>query len=530
MDDARHVLSALRLGWSVAEMRGRNWPDGPPGEVIGMPDHADHPLPLRIERGRTELRVEIQSVVAELAQELRVDDAPDGTSFSTALGDTAKLLAHVRAPKAADALRRALDILQQAPANQQDALQVLTAGLATQQAVVARRKQVLDAKQFARAPEAVVHIEQASCDGEQAGAAALAHVLGTLAQAGPEAAAQAIRAITERLRELAAAARQPWADLAELIWQFDAHVQDRLAALSERQAIGYQLGRGLADTYWALDIKEQQGSASWSFLLGERRCGELSRLTGRLAAYMGDYTASAIAGSLEVWKAVVSTPAWLGDVMQAGPALYSQIRRWYELIILGQDPTTLIGPAAVMRNYRTLARAVQLFWPQLLATFFGLAALATLLVLVNTGDAAAWAKTLSRRRGRRRPLAGRPDRHAQELGAGAAQAAAPGRVHRPGRHRRADRAPAAGQVGAAASHQPPQPDPSHAQLGSRPARLGLPCSWPRRSPSAPRARARCAERRRCATARRARPRAPRPARDETASARRCTGRGPARPP
>ena len=40
MDDAYDVLSALRLGWSVAEMRGRNRPDGPPGEVIGMPSHA----------------------------------------------------------------------------------------------------------------------------------------------------------------------------------------------------------------------------------------------------------------------------------------------------------------------------------------------------------------------------------------------------------------------------------------------------------------------------------------------------------
>jgi hypothetical protein len=87
--DAHHVLSALRLGWSVAEMRGRNRPDGPPGEVIGMPDHVDHPLPLRIERGKTELRIEIQSVVAELAQQLHVDDAPDGTSFSAALGDQA---------------------------------------------------------------------------------------------------------------------------------------------------------------------------------------------------------------------------------------------------------------------------------------------------------------------------------------------------------------------------------------------------------------------------------------------------------
>lgn len=160
MDDAYDVLSALRLGWSVAEMRGRNRPDGPLGEVVGMPDHVDHPLPLRIERGKTELRIEIQSVVAELAQELRVDDAPDGTSFSAALGDKTTLLAHARAPNAADALRQALDLLgQQEP---ERARQALTNGLAIQQAVVARRRQALAAAQFARAPEAALQNEQAS--------------------------------------------------------------------------------------------------------------------------------------------------------------------------------------------------------------------------------------------------------------------------------------------------------------------------------------------------------------------------------
>src|ERR1700729_2558797 len=202
-DDAHDVLSALRLGWSGAEMRGRNRPEGAPGEVTGMPDHVDHPLPLRIERGRTELRIEIQSVVAELARQLHVDEAPDGTSYGAALGEQAKLLAHARAPKTADAFRQAL--------------------------------------------------EQDPQDED----------------------------------EPAPGARQPWEDLAELLWQFDAHVQDRLAALSESQAIGYQLGRGLADTYWALNPGQQDGSAGWGFLLGERRCGELSRLTGRLAAHMG---------------------------------------------------------------------------------------------------------------------------------------------------------------------------------------------------------------------------------------------------
>jgi hypothetical protein len=393
-DDAHDVLSALRLGWSVAEMRGRSWPDGPPGEVIGMPDRLGHPLPLRIERGKTELRVEIQSVVAELAHKLGVDDAPDGTRYSAALGDKAMLLAHARAIKAADALREALGILQELGATDttESARQVLAAGLVTQQDVVARRRQALAVAQASHAPEATVQLEQASCAGEEAGQAALEHVLEALPQQSPEAAAQAI---TQHLEGLAAAARRRWADMAELIWDFDAHIQDRLAAVSSSQANGYQLGRGLADTYWALNPGLEDGSASWSFLLGERRCDELSRLTGRLAAYMGEYTAPAIAGSLEVWKTVVTTPTWLGHPDQASVALYSQIRRWYELVILGQDPTTLIGPAAVMRNYRTLARAVKLFWPQLLATTLGLVALVTLVYLLNTAGTAGWAKTLS---------------------------------------------------------------------------------------------------------------------------------------
>jgi hypothetical protein len=383
MDDAYYVLSALRLGWSVAEMRGRNRPDGPLGEIAGMPDHIDHPLPLRIERGKTELRIEIQSVVAELAQELCVDDAPGGASYSALLGYQAALLAHTRAPKAADALRQALDLLGQQKNDQ--ARQALTSALAVQQAVVARRRQALAVAQFSRAPEAVVNHEQACCAGEEAGLAALEQAIKSEDQ----------NTIAQLRDGLAAAARQSWADLAELMWQFDAHVQDRLAALSESRAIGYQLGRGLADTYWALNPGQEVGSAGWKFLLGERRCAELERLTGRLAGYMGEYTAPAIAGSLEVWKTVVATPAWRGPADQAALALYNQIRRWYELIVLGQDPTTLIGPAAVMRNYRTLTRVFQLFWPELVATVFGLGALVLLLFLVNVDGAKAWEKTLS---------------------------------------------------------------------------------------------------------------------------------------
>lgn len=427
MDDAKEVLSALRLGWSIAEMRGRNRPGGPSGDIGGMPDQIDHPLPLRIERGRTELRIEVQSVVAELAQDLHVDDSADGTSLTAVLGDTAKLLSHVRAPMAADALQQALELLQ-APSAGQDApdraLDVLRQGLAAQQAVVARRQQAVaaanrvlaragqhlapaarhpdgaqaEAESARTAAETAAQLELACRDGEAAGVAALEQVIGVLQQAiaaSPDAAAQAgIDCIRQCQQGFADVAHRSWADLAELIWQFDAQAQDRLAAISESQAIGYQLGRGLADTYWALDPGQPSGSTGWSFLLGERRCDELERLTGRLAAYMGEYTAPAIAGSLEVWKTVAATPAWLGDPYQAELALYSQIRRWFELIILGQDPTTLVGPAAVMKNYHTLGRALKLFWPELVATIVGVGFLVTLLFLINVG-AAGWAKTLS---------------------------------------------------------------------------------------------------------------------------------------
>lgn len=430
-DDAQAVLAALRLGWSVAEMRGRNRPGGPPGEVIGMPDHVDHALPLRIERGPAELRIEIQSVVAELATDLGVD----GPGFGAALGDKAKLLAHVRAVKAADALRQALDLLAGPAAAPHEALPVLENGLAVQRAVIARRRQAVAAAQAKeqaqeRAQEqieghapgaapamaaAAVDLELAGCAGEEAGAAALEQVIAVLRQtaaassgenpqvtpdetpeANPEIAAQACaEAIRQRQQELAAAAQGPWSELAELIWQFDAHVQDRLAAVSESQAIGYQLGRGLADTYWALDPGQPSGSTSWGFLLGERRCDELSRLTGRLASYMGEYTAPAIAGSLEIWKDVARTPSWLGDPQRAEQALYSQIRRWFELVILGQDPTTLIRPAAGLKNFKTLQRALRLFGPELAATVVGLGFLIALLFLVNVEGAAAWVKTLS---------------------------------------------------------------------------------------------------------------------------------------
>jgi hypothetical protein len=195
------------------------------------------------------------------------------------------------------------------------------------------------------------------------------------------------------------AVHQRWTALAELLWRFDAHIQDHLAAVSETQACGYQLGRGLAETYWSLDPSRTDGSEGWSFLLGEERCAELSRLAGRLGTYMGEYTAPAIAGSVEVWKEVATTPTWRGDaladVLTTDQDLYRQIRRWYELIVLGQDPTTLIQPLSLIKNYQTVWRALRFFWPQLVGTIIGLGALGTLLALLSLGSGSSLARSLS---------------------------------------------------------------------------------------------------------------------------------------
>jgi hypothetical protein len=414
-DDAKGVLSAFRLGWYFAEMRGRNRPGGPPGSSGHMPDHIDHALPLRSERSYTELQIVVQSVVAQLAKELHVDDADDGTSFTAVLADKAKLLSHVRAREAVVALHRALGLLQpggvlagdgKGPLSAPErALEVLQQGLAAQQAVVVERQQAVAAAQQVQAgtrqhpaserrhpdqaeaarakAETAMQLKVACRDREAHEAAVLEQVIAGLAQAiaaSPDSAAQAgITCIRQGQLAIGDPAHQAWADLAELIWLFDAHIQGRLTAISETQAIGYQLGRGLAETYWALDPEQYDSSTGWAFLLGEERCRELSRLTGRLAAYMGEYTAPAIAGSLNVWKDVASNPSWRGydapSLFDAQDALYEQLSIWYQLVALGQDPIALIRPGMRLKSFYVATWAVRFFSGRLTLAVIGVAGL-----------------------------------------------------------------------------------------------------------------------------------------------------------
>ena len=290
-EDSAEVLSALRLGWYVAEVRGRNRPGGPVPPAETLPDRLGHVLPLRIERTQDELRIEAQVVLRKLACDLGVNTVTvDGQQ------------------------RNQADYIDQ------------------------------QAEDLARA---------------------------TLT------AAPAI-----------------WQNLALGIYQLDAHAQDFLAAQSGTQAAAYQLGRGLAEVYWALDPSAQcdpPTPACWVFLLGAQRCNELARLAGRLSGYFNPYCCPALAGTLRLWQSLASDPRWRAS---AEGRLYQQLRRWYELLILGQDPSTLIKPYTVFQNWHAPLRALRALWIQLVTAVVSLALVIALITLIVSGSGNAFLKAL----------------------------------------------------------------------------------------------------------------------------------------
>jgi hypothetical protein len=298
--DSDLVNTAIRFGWYVAEVRGRNRPNGPCPSGAATPGQGKNQLPLRMERNATERRIEAQTVMSALAKKLALAATGDGTST-----------------------------------------------------------------------EATCTAIDGSCE--------------SLWQARHD-----------HNTELAL---QNWLTLEGQLFEFDLGVQDILAATSDTQACGYQLGRGLAEVYWQLDIEPPpqppEASAeltwnSWTFLLGEARCTELTRLVGRLSAYFSNYTAAGVAGSLSAWKMVAADSNWRtvqGPHAQQNyvrdDCLYRQIRRWYELIVLDQNPSTLIRPYAILRNLRGVWNGIRGFWLQIVGALLTLAAIAVFFVFLG---------------------------------------------------------------------------------------------------------------------------------------------------
>jgi hypothetical protein len=162
--------------------------------------------------------------------------------------------------------------------------------------------------------------------------------------------------------------------------ELDADIQDRLTRTDERRANAYLLGRGLAECHWALD------PATPAQLLDDVRRAELTRMLGRLpAGTVHPFTPAAVSGSLAAWGAVVQDDDWLAAT-DLRRRLREQVRGWYQLVVLGQDPTTLIRPYGKLAGLRGLGRGARLFWPQLLLALVALGLLTGFLTLLDHGD------------------------------------------------------------------------------------------------------------------------------------------------
>jgi hypothetical protein len=258
------VGTAVRLGWAVAELRGRCWPDGPRPTTSTLPSRPAHTLPLRSQRADDAARLSAVRTLVSLAGELQVpvDDADESL-----------------------------------------------------------------------------------------------------------------------------AADRSWEDVSTYIFDLDARIQDSLTTRSEAAANAYLLARGLAECYWGLGADtdwrygHEDTGVSLRFLFGRDRRRELTRMLGRLeSGQMHPLSAAAISGSIEAWGKVADDPVWAGapDLREQ---LYEQVRRWYQLLLLRQDPTTLVKPYARLSSPHGVRRALRLYRPQILLGFAALALIVAFFVV-----------------------------------------------------------------------------------------------------------------------------------------------------
>jgi hypothetical protein len=166
-----------------------------------------------------------------------------------------------------------------------------------------------------------------------------------------------------------------WMRFAEDVYKWDRQIQDFLASWPSRGA-AYQLGRGLAETYWALDPNQTLADEwdSWEFLLGARRQEILTRLITRLSGFVDPLTPPALVESLRSWGEVASNPAWrAADGAQS--CLYEQVTLWRDLMRREREPRDLAPSAKAALDIGLVLPLLKAFRVQIVITLFSVAAL-----------------------------------------------------------------------------------------------------------------------------------------------------------
>jgi hypothetical protein len=150
----------------------------------------------------------------------------------------------------------------------------------------------------------------------------------------------ALKGRLEDLEKEGAKREDEWPVAAQKFYELDAHLQDTLV-LNASQATAYQLGRGLAETFWALQPAAQDNEmGSWKFVLGSERREALLRLAARLSAYINKEVLAAIEGPLESWSRLAAEPTARAQA-DVELQLYRQALLWRDLIRGERSPCDL---------------------------------------------------------------------------------------------------------------------------------------------------------------------------------------------
>jgi hypothetical protein len=340
--DAADVHAALHLGWLMAEVRGRARPGGPGTELVSNMARGHWALPLASERSAAEREVESERALAAAAKRLDLDwPAPSQTANGATDADTVR-----------GAAANSLDAEEAAQSAAQD--EPRRGG--------PRRASALLRPQPVPPPPPTFSSE-----------------LGRLG-----------KLIAEQRKSGDPAAEETWRQLAQLLYRWDARIQDELLANSN-QANAYALGRAVAEMYWALDldttsrIQHDQGTqlnpVSWAFLFGDGRRSDISRLLAWLALYFAPLTPAAVAGSIEVWGQVAANEEWR-SVDNVRKILLEQTSNWHSLLVADLDPETMLRPYAGLRSWRIFKKAFRTFGLEMVTGTLGIVLITALVLLI----------------------------------------------------------------------------------------------------------------------------------------------------
>ena len=187
--------------------------------------------------------------------------------------------------------------------------------------------------------------------------------------------------------------------LGQLFYKWDSTIQDKLAAEAYGRSSAYQLGRGLAETYWSLDPAAQRESYySWHHLLVQR-FNPLAALLRRSAALLPALTAETLTATLEQWRGVAlqfspvskrgrAAPALQGkdeERQQASVVLGVQASLWRDLLLSGNSPTALVATDKIWFRARSAGPLLRSFAGEVFGLLLGLGLVAAAILLVTVG-------------------------------------------------------------------------------------------------------------------------------------------------